>query len=218
MSLDLDILIYLMRLTRERRDVSAMMRTCHALYSAGMSSLLSFNIRIKDDHRFAAFCSFMNIDAPGRSRFLRQMTLYMPDLSQSCRTTLDHIICILQHANQLHRLTIITFDGREFGCLDPRLIGALSSLTSIKDLTLAEVTDDMVTMLQSLQSPVAKAHIHFEPAWLDEIDMDPILVLRNLSSSLRQLEVRWPVFPLAPHYDIQYSLLTELKISAYSPR
>ncbi len=211
MRFNFDILICLMRLTQERRDVSATMRTCRALYSAGMPSLLSFDIDFDVWERFAAFCSFMDVDAPRRSRFLRQMTLYMHHLSNSFSTgTLDHILCILQHATQLHQLRITTYVRGGPRPLDPRLIGALSSLTSIKHLTLGETSNDTVMILQSLHSPVAEARVDFKSG----SDVDPILVLRTFSSSLQQLAALGsPVFPRAPHYDIQYSLVTKLEIS-----
>ncbi|THH00888.1 hypothetical protein EW026_g1711 [Hermanssonia centrifuga] len=205
MLVNFDVLTYLMSITEERTDVSSLMRTCRTLYSAGIPSLLSFDIDFDVWERFAAFCSFMDVDAPGRSRFLRRMTLYMHHLTRARRTrTLGHILRILQHASQLHELSIETNDEEQrFDPLDPHLIEALSGLTSIKDLA----------------SPAAKVYLFFEDDWSSSefSHLDPIFVLKQFGPSLRRLEVLFPAFSQVLRHGIQYPHLTELEISHISP-
>ncbi len=221
MLVNFDVLTYLMSITEERTDVSSLMRTCRTLYSAGIPSLLSFDIDFDVWERFAAFCSFMDVDAPGRSRFLRRMTLYMHHLTRARRTrTLGHILRILQHASQLHELSIETNDEEQrFDPLDPHLIEALSGLTSIKDLAVSMVTDDTAKILQSFQSPAAKVYLFFEDDWSSSefSHLDPIFVLKQFGPSLRRLEVLFPAFSQVLRHGIQYPHLTELEISHISP-
>ncbi|THG92905.1 hypothetical protein EW026_g8168, partial [Hermanssonia centrifuga] len=190
-----------------------------------MPSLLSFDIRFYDYQRFAAFCSFVNVDAPTRSRFLRKIWLNTDHLAQASGTrTLGHILSILQHAVQLHRLSIDTINEERAGPLDPRLIEAFSSLTSIKDLSILScITKDTAKVLKSLQSAsVTKVHICFQREhfslnhdgpWTDEDNIDPILLLQKYSSSLEILKLYWFIFPPSPHHGIYYPRVTELMIT-----
>ncbi|PSS37847.1 hypothetical protein PHLCEN_2v315 [Hermanssonia centrifuga] len=102
-----------------------------------------------------------------------------------------YILSILQHAVQLHRLSIDTINEERAGPLDPRLIEAFSSLTSIKDLSILSCnTKDTAKLLKSLQSTsLTKVHICFkrehrlnhDGPWTDEEDPSIFQALATLT-------------------------------------
>ncbi|PSS37842.1 hypothetical protein PHLCEN_2v310 [Hermanssonia centrifuga] len=209
MLLNFDILIHLMGWITARRGVWLLMQTCRTLKSAGMPRLFRSPVMLYDHKQFAAFCRFMDASGSTCTRFLRHLMVQTPLLVRAQETgTLKSFVSMLEHAQQLQKLTIGHL-ADEAQALDPSLLQALTALTGVKDLTISPDASAFIPMLQSLRSPVVKMEINFKRV---PVQVAPMSIIQNFSSSLEQLKIAWYPDLFAPDHGAQFPRMTELDI------
>ncbi len=210
MLLNFDILIHLMGWITAKRGVWSLMQTCRTLKYAGMLRLFRSPVMLYDHKQFAAFCRFMDASGPTCTRFLRHLMVQTPLLVRAQKTgTLKSFVSMLEHAQQLQKLSIGHL-ADEAQALDPSLLQALIALTGVKDLAISRDASAFIPMLQSLQSPVVKMDLTFKR--VPEVQVAPMSIIQNFSSSLEQLKIAWFPDSFVPHHGAQFLRMTELDI------
>ncbi|OCH87357.1 hypothetical protein OBBRIDRAFT_160783 [Obba rivulosa] len=139
--LNLDILCYLMWFL-ERRELMALMMTCHALHSLGTVALFALPIDIRSERSLSRFCTYMRQDLRTRSRRLKKIALnveYNDSVgvglaANLSRIAMKQIIGILCHAHYLEELDITV--GHYTLKSYPELSTAIESLQKLRLLSL----------------------------------------------------------------------------------
>lgn len=184
--INLDILSMLMSYMVRRSDLLAVMRICKSAYATGVPALLKGGVAFRSQSKLESFCDFILADAPVRGDHIHELE-FCHSLREVRRGSAlsGKLVQVLQHAARLEKLTFDCCDN--FVGSDPRILQAFARLTSVKDLTIREADTVLTDLAKRLQSPVEKVKI--SPDCITESDYDPIPVLSQFQSTLRELSM-----------------------------
>ncbi|KAI0692775.1 hypothetical protein BC835DRAFT_27820 [Cytidiella melzeri] len=209
MRLDFDVLFEVMQWTVDRRTMSRLMRTCRALHSKGIPSLLHSQVHV-DNRRLHSFCLFMTADN-SRCQYLRNVYFHLKEPCHASKD-LDAILGIIQNASNLKSLRLTN----EMLESDDRFPLAFAALQTVEDLVLDTYGKAAADMLGDLESPLRKADITFR-AGEDKEELYPTDFMEALANACETLEeivvsnVHWG----ASTYGLQFPEVVSLKIKNY---
>ena len=177
--------------------ISALMKSCHALYAEGPKHILRDGVELDLDrrNRIVPFANFMLAEGPSRFAHFRKLDLSIGRFYvRSSPTTVLRLVDLLAHPS-LALETLILRDTEVFlgrSTLAP-LYKAISRLSTIKHLVLPGMGIRSTNILQTLQSKLESLSI--------SVAVDDSLVpaapnigqtSRSFSTSLQSLFIRLP--------------------------
>lgn len=158
LSLNLDILVYVMPFIRSRRDLVSFISTCYDLYRAGVPILLGLHHTITA-RNLASFFKFLTSKSPSSFLKLRSLSLYFPPYPEGIESGgINMVTNILSGARKLQHVVV-------HGSImerDPAAYRALAALTALTSLNLAlchDAMDEQSTVLKQLQSPLKSINV-----------------------------------------------------------
>ncbi len=147
------------------KDLLCYMRSCRALYYAGLpllgrSAVFNGDPRTAKrgvDHqkRYQSFIRFMGVDPPLRCSYLRTVIIC---LEQTTPQLAEGIHQMVEHGRYLDTLQL-RLHCEDLLEANPRIATAISSLTNLKLLSLSRVGRKSYAMLSALQSSLVHADI-----------------------------------------------------------
>ena len=177
MYLNWDVLTTLFSHYEHRKDMLALMSTCHALRSAGTVYLLKFFVAILTDQHLASLCQFLLAGAPTRPATLKQLAIRTYPTSAA---TVEMYLRVLAGANCLRNFEVWCGSPT----IDSRIYEAISRLPNLESLTIRNFASDKCQWLHNMQSPVRTVDISFQGR-----PVDPVPLLASLAPSLEKLRV-----------------------------
>ncbi|EMD34882.1 hypothetical protein CERSUDRAFT_117077 [Gelatoporia subvermispora B] len=228
-ALDDDILRYLMWFL-DRKELLALMMTCHALYSMGIPALLALPIVVGGYINLVSFCDFMYRDLAHRTRCLKRLSIDILHASDAQRggcvvyeanppeETMRGIIEVFYTAVSLEELDI-TLNSCTLQFY-PQLSSALRMLPSVRVLGMVLEDGDTKEIVEIVSDMRPLDTLRLNVNTLDDISAK--MIHRSQSLALRKLTVTrftftTPAsirFPRLEYLDIKYdadvALLTRL--------
>lgn len=208
MALNFDVLVVVMACSSGRSDIVHMMCTCRTLYQAGIPYLLAGKIHLLSRRKFLSFCCFMLCDPTyGRFRYLRN--LKVGNLGRNIYGVAGAAAAALfQNAKYLESLELSNVD---FFTYDKRIPQAISSYTSLRNMTLGTVSDNTSMMFLEMCSPLKKITVDFGRIhdW-GYSPVDPLPLFKSFKDSLEEMRVSCVLFSNTPA--TIYSNVTDLYV------
>lgn len=208
MALNFDVLVVVMACSSGRSDIGRMMCTCRTLYQAGIPYLLTGKIHLLSRWKFLSFCCFMLCDATnGRLRYLR--SLKVGNLGRNIYGVAGTVAAALfQNAKYLESLELSNVD---FFTYDKRIPQAISSYTSLRNMTLGTVSDNTSMMFLEMRSPLKKLTVDFGRIYdWGYSPVDPLPRFKSFKDSLEEMRVSCVLFSNTPA--TIYSNVTDLYV------
>ncbi|KAI0352432.1 hypothetical protein OH77DRAFT_1497914 [Trametes cingulata] len=201
-ALNMDVLRNVLALA-DGRTIARLMQLSRELYHEGPKHLLKLPVRLKRESSIASFIAFMSAEDGRRFRFLNNFHITTGLLSQAEAAAFEEFV--LRFASHM-KITHLNIErAEEFFESSPGLSSALSLLTEVKYLRVAEIGQRSNIFLQQLRSQLVSANLTMIPRPIrhDEDDEDsdeddddddssirnPILQLRNSQETLTSLTV-----------------------------
>ncbi|RPD54113.1 hypothetical protein L226DRAFT_617224 [Lentinus tigrinus ALCF2SS1-7] len=129
--------------------VSAIMKTCRALHSEGISFLLAHGVVMEDERDIKSFIAFARAEGGRRLAYLKELTVTAPSLSRPIATALS--LFLSQYANLLiietlridHADThVVTLEVSESGATSAKFLRALDSKLEHAELNMIPPSPD----------------------------------------------------------------------------
>lgn len=190
--LNLDIFQLTYDLIRRRRDVSALMRTCKALYRAGIPPLLRFSVTVHMDTTSAkkveSFTSFMLSENWSSLRFLslRSLGLKVSDPPKQYEVQAQELAIIFKHAIHLQVLGLCWAD--ELLVAYPNVFHSIASLPGLQELVIQEGGSLTMNIVSAIHSPIKAIKLVLHPGSQPNFP-DPLVHFGHLGSTLVSLSL-----------------------------
>ena len=203
-----DVLLNILDHSGNQPDFCRLMRTCRTLYEAGVPRLLrrvGGRISIHTRRNLYSFCAFMLRKNPSRFQHLLELDIHLERPFYKDARANNAVALMFKNASQLATLKL---PNPDYLLADKVVHRAVASLSSVREVVLRDVTDEVVSLLDSLKAPVRKVNIAFDPHWAED-GGDPIPLLKNFAGSLEELSASWVTFETL---DVQYPHLVDLHL------
>ncbi|KAF7797164.1 hypothetical protein EIP86_008356 [Pleurotus ostreatoroseus] len=204
--LNLDVLKHTLSLVDKRSDLLALMRSCHALYAAGIQPLVRLPIVITNQH-IRSFHAFMLAHSPMTFVAFTSFDFFVWNASKVSDADIPLLTELLKRGINLRRLRL------DPGILEDHtdLCKYIAELTKLEDLDIqGEAYDAVHLILARLQSPLTTLHVWFE----DDDFEDPVPLLANFRHTLQKANISYVRFGSV---EIRYPMLTELEVDTCDP-
>lgn len=190
MRVNYDVLFNIMDLSEAQSDFGRLMRTCWTLYEAGVPRLLrrlGGRISIYTRKALLSFCAFMLQKNSNRFQHLVALGIHLdrPFYKDACKN--KFVALMFLNASRLETLKL---SDPEYLLTDPAVPRAIASLTSLRELIIRDVTNEVIPVLEKTRSLIRKVSISFDHDFAKD-GGDPIPLLKNLAHSLEELDVSW---------------------------
>ncbi|KAJ3554594.1 hypothetical protein NM688_g3027 [Phlebia brevispora] len=206
--LNFDILARMMTFITRGKHLLAVMRSCHALYQAGVLPLVRLAAWSVDEYRLSSFYAFMINHSP-------ISFIVFDHLCISCREELSDahnkmLIDLLERSTALQELEV---DSSAVLDMDSGVPQAIASLTTLSSLTFSDpaAEEEINYILANLHSPLDYVSVFF----VDDCE-DPVPLLANFRQTLEQATF---ICVQLESTEFSYSRLTHLDLRlCYRPK
>lgn len=184
MRLNVDVIVAIMQMLQRKRDISALMRTCKILYSAGLPILIAEYAEDLSIQSASLYLDFLLAAKNGRIPLLRSLRLdvstpFFDDAAQFL-SAVEEVLC---SSTQLVDLQLNLLHD-EAPSRFPIVIGRCSSLIHLElhGITHSKAAD----LLSRMDTPLKNLKLNFSHPFQDEIE--PFGLVRYLHKFGRSLE------------------------------
>ena len=208
MRVDYDVLLNILDHSKDQPDFCRLMRTCWTLYEAGVPRLLrrlGGRISVYTCNSLITLCAFMIRKNPNRFQHLIELDINLERPFYKDARANKAIAFMFKRTSQLATLKL---SRPEYLLADKVVLHAIASLSSLREVVLRGIADEVVLLLETIKSPIRKVSIDFDHEWAED-GGDPLPLLKNLADSLEELAAYWVNLETP---GVQYPHLTALDL------
>ncbi|KAH9847370.1 hypothetical protein C2E23DRAFT_519620 [Lenzites betulinus] len=177
----------------ERSTLSAMMKTCHALYHEGAKIMVRRRVVIVNIPDCVSFLAFLRAEDTSRCRFLQDLVLSVELPRPAVPNPVSQHLYNLLEGRTFRCLTSLRLDNSESVLsTHTKLASSFSSLTSLTSLFIGPAGVLTLALLTNLKSDLKYLVLKYQSG-VDQIhrasELHPVIVLQPFRESLESLEV-----------------------------